>query len=158
VSCGGAYGYHAWEVKIGSLTKGVLLVGNCTIAILIPSTNAITAISSCPSAIRTSHLDHKTLGLQPHFPCLSAARVYTASDLCGSVSYRLVHCGPCYYQRNNLWSTRRAGSSLVHGRYGWEKVRQPHGCDSAPECYFRGCQRFARFVPPTSAFAPHLEA
>jgi hypothetical protein len=26
VSCGGAYGYHAWEVKIGHLTKGVLLV------------------------------------------------------------------------------------------------------------------------------------
>lgn len=26
MTCGGAYGYHSWEVKIGQLTKAVLLV------------------------------------------------------------------------------------------------------------------------------------
>jgi len=140
VTCGGAFGYHAWEVKLAHFTKSVLVVRNPWA--LRSSTEIITDILCCGLDRRPVSVDDQAIGFQPHFQRLPTAGVYSSAHLRRSGGDRALQPRCVYRQRSALPAARRSGSRGVLLGHGFDQLQQAFRYHRCPEFDYMDCQRF----------------
>jgi hypothetical protein len=141
--CGGAYGYHAWEVKIGDLRKATMMVCILSMSHRI-SANTPAALARLGHPPRPLGLASQTITLQPDLPRVPTTDIHTLASIHRRTTLRPVLPELSNRNRCGLRTSRRSRPGLIHGRPDQQALRGPRIRDfPGLESYYRSCQSCA---------------